>query len=139
MVAHRAAYDECADWLDQLLEYIDGSHRYVESFVAAHMPLAKFVKPQGTFLAWLDLSALADKIGTKQMADEANRKKEASAPSVTPEQALERYLVEHAKVHMNAGSSYGTGGAGHMRMNIGTSRKLLELALTNMAGALRKA
>ena len=139
MVAHRAAYDEGAEWLDQLLEYIDGSFNQVESFIAANMPLAKYVKPQGTYLAWLDLSALSDKIGTKEMAAEANRKKEASAPTVTPEQMLERYLVENAKVHMNAGSSYGTGGAGHMRMNIGTSRKLLGVALNNMAGALRKA
>lgn len=139
LVAHRAAYDEGAEWLDQLLEYVDGSFNYVQSFIAANMPLAKFVKPQGTYLAWLDLRALSDKIGTREMAAEANRKKEAGAPSVTPEQVLERYLVEHAKVHMNAGSSYGTGGEGHMRMNSGTSRKLLELALNNMASAFRNA
>lgn len=139
LVAHRAAYDEGAEWLDQLVAYIDGSFNYVESFIAANMPLVKFVKPQGTYLAWLDMTALADKIGTKEMAAEANRKKEVGAPNVTPEQMLERYLVEHAKVHMNAGSSYGTGGAGHMRMNSGTSRKLLELALNNMASAFRNA
>jgi bifunctional pyridoxal-dependent enzyme with beta-cystathionase and maltose regulon repressor activities len=58
---------------------------------------------------------------------------------VTPETIVERYMVEHAKVHLNAGSSHATGGASRMRMNVGTSRKLLELALTNMAGALRQA
>jgi cystathionine beta-lyase len=41
-------------------------------------------------------------------------------------------------VHLNPGSSYGTGGAGHMRMNIATSRKLVELALNNIAEALRR-
>lgn len=139
MVAHRAAYDESAKWLEQLVEYIDGSFDYVESFIAANMPLVKFVKPQGTYLAWLDVSALVDKIGAKETAAEVNRKKDAAAAPVTPEQIVERYLVEYAKVHMNPGSSYGTGGAGRMRMNIGTSRKLLELALTNMASALKKA
>ena len=51
---------------------------------------------------------------------------------------VDRYFVKHAKVHMNQGASYGYGGAGHMRMNIATSRKLVELALTNLAGALRQ-
>src|SRR5262249_45353244 len=39
--------------------------------------------------------------------------------------------------HMNAGNSHGLGGANHMRMNIATSRKTLELALSNLAGALK--
>ena len=40
-------------------------------------------------------------------------------------------------MHLNQGASYGKGGENHMRMNIGTSRKLVELALTNMANATR--
>jgi cystathionine beta-lyase len=40
-------------------------------------------------------------------------------------------------VHLNAGSSYGTGGQGHARMNIATSRKTLETALNNMSAALK--
>jgi cystathionine beta-lyase len=139
MVAHRAAYDEGADWLDQLLPYIDGNMEYVESFVRANMPLVKVVKPQGTYLAWLDVSGVVDKIGAKQTAAQTNKKKEPGTADVTPETIVERYFVEHAKVQMNAGSSYGAGSAGRMRMNCGTSRKLLELALTNMASALSKA
>ena len=42
-----------------------------------------------------------------------------------------------AKVHMNQGASYGAGGENHMRMNIATSRKTLELALNNLANALK--
>jgi len=45
--------------------------------------------------------------------------------------------VEHDRVHMNPGSDYGRGGQGRMRMNIGTSRKTLELALSNMAKATK--
>lgn len=139
MVAHRAAYEEGAEWLDQLLPYIDGNLDYVETFVRANMPLVSVVKPQGTYLAWLDVSKVADKIGAKEMAAQANKKKAPGAADVSPETIVERYFVEHAKVHMNAGSSYGTGSAGRMRMNCGTSRKLLQLALTNMASALNKA
>ena len=51
---------------------------------------------------------------------------------------LERWFVEKAKVHLNPGSSYGTGGAAHMRMNLGTSRKLIAKALDNMSAALAK-
>ena len=58
-------------------------------------------------------------------------------PALTPEQMVERYFVKAAKVHMNQGASYGTGGANHMRMNVATSRKLVELALTNLAAALK--
>ncbi len=50
---------------------------------------------------------------------------------------VERHFVKTAKVHMNQGASYGVGGENHMRMNIATSRKTLELALNNLASALK--
>jgi cystathionine beta-lyase len=134
MVANRAALTEGEDWLDQVVTYIDGNHDFVESFVRANTPLLKCVKPQGTYLCWLDVSGVIDKIGAKQKAVEASR---TSEKPVTPETIVERWFVQNAKVHMNAGSSYGYGGAGHMRMNIATSRKTLELALTNLASALK--
>jgi len=52
---------------------------------------------------------------------------------------LERWLIKHAKVQLNQGASYGRGGENHMRMNIGTSRRTLEKALTNIANALKPA
>jgi cysteine-S-conjugate beta-lyase len=96
----------------------------------------KYVKPQGTYLAWLDVAAVAEQIAAQQQAAEANRKKTASAPVVSPEKIVEQFFVKQARVHLNAGTSYGKGGENHMRMNVATSRKLLELALTNMAAAL---
>jgi cystathionine beta-lyase len=47
--------------------------------------------------------------------------------------------VKNARVHLNQGASYGVGGSGHMRMNIGTSRKTLEKALASLAEALHRA
>jgi cystathionine beta-lyase len=136
MVANRAALAEGDDWLDQVVAYIDGNHDFVASFVKERIPLIKFVKPQGTYLAWLDVSEVIDKIGAKQHA--AQTSKESSMPA-TPETIVQRYFVKNAKVHMSAGSAYGYGGAGHMRMNIATSRKTLELALTSLASALKTA
>ena len=137
LIASQAAVTGGEDWLNQCVEYIDGNHDFVAKFVAANLPMVKYSKPQGTYLAWLDVSAVADKINAKALAAEHNRTKPANAPTLTPEQMIERYFVKHAKVHMNQGASYGTGGANHMRMNIATSRKLVELALTNLATALK--
>jgi cystathionine beta-lyase len=135
MLANRAALTEGEDWLDQCVAYIDGNHDFVSKFVAANIPSLKVAKPQGTYLAWLDVSQVVDRIDAARLAAEANR----ADPSVkaTPETMVERFFVKNAKVQMNAGSNYGFGGAGRMRMNVATSRKLVELALTNLARALK--
>jgi cystathionine beta-lyase len=51
---------------------------------------------------------------------------------------LQEWLVENSGVYLNPGSNYGTGGAGHMRMNLGSSRIVIGEALDSMAAALRK-
>jgi cysteine-S-conjugate beta-lyase len=138
MVANKAAYTpEGEDWLNQCVAYIDANHDFVKSYVDANIPMIKVMKPEGTYLCWLDVTAVAEKIGAKRLAEEANRTKAAGAADVTPETMVERFFVKHAKVHLNQGASYGFGGANHMRMNIATSRKLVELALNNIAQALR--
>ena len=125
IVAAEAAYNECEDWLDQLIGYIDGTHDLVDAFVQANLPHVESSKPEGTYLAWLDVSKALERV---------------ELPPTTEESSLEvdfqRYLVEHAHVHINPGSSYGLGGAGRMRMNIATSRQLVQRALRNIAAAL---
>jgi cystathionine beta-lyase len=137
MVATLAAYTEGEDWLDQAIEYIDGTMDMAERAIAANMPLVKFVKPQGTYLAWLDVSQAMARIGAKDIADARNRAKAAGEAVVTPETVFEEWLVKNAKVHLNAGHTYGLGGEGHMRMNLATSRQIVTLALDNIAEALR--
>lgn len=132
--ANRAALTEGEEWLDQVVAYIDGTHKLVEGFVRDKLPLVKYTRAEGTYLAWLDVSEVIERVGARRAAEEASR---TSATPVTPEMIMEQWFVDHAGVHLNAGSSYGTGGAGHMRMNIATSRKLVELALNNIAEALR--
>ncbi len=138
LVATEAAYNEGAPWLDQLLPYIDGNHELVESYMKANMPLVSYTRAQGTYLAWIDVSQVVDRIGAKATAAEETSRQDASMREVTAEMVVERWFVENAKVQLNSGTSYGTGGAGHMRMNLGTSRQLIQLALDNMATALQK-
>ena len=128
VVAAEAAYNEGEDWLDQLLEYIDGTLDFAASYVREKVPGVETVKPEGTYLAWLDVRAAMEAAGLPS-ADEAGG-------DATPEEEFQRWLVDHAHVHLNPGSSYGLGGAGRMRMNLATSRRLVERALDNVARAL---
>ena len=139
IVANMGAYTpEGEEWLTQAGEYVDGNTSFATDYINSKLPGVKTHKPQGTYLMWLDFSEYAEKIGTKAMAADYNRTKAADAPTLSPEQMLERHLVKVAKVHLNSGQSYGKGSDNHMRMNVGTSRKTLELALNNLAGALNK-
>ena len=135
MIANRAALTEGEEWLDQVVSYLDSNHDFVVSFVKDNIPLVKCVKAQGTYLTWLDVTGVIDKIGAKQQA--ASETTKPGEKPETPETIVQRYFVKSAKVHMAPGSNYGHGGAGHMRMNVATSRKTLELALSNLATALK--
>ena len=130
MIATVAAYTRGEDWLQQVLSYLNDNHDYAESFIRANMPLVSYTKAQGTYLAWLDVTRVIEKIGAKERAAKDGK-------GATPETMVTRFFVDNAKVQINAGSAYGRAGAGHMRMNLATSRQTLELALTSMATALK--
>ena len=138
VVANQAAYTDGGAWLDQLLEYLDGNHDFAMDFIDNRMPMIKAYKPEGTYLSWLDVTEVAERIGAARLAAEANRTKAPGDADLTPEQMVERFFVREARIQLNQGASYGVGGANHMRMNLGTSRQLVELGLTNMANAVRK-
>jgi cystathionine beta-lyase len=141
MIASKAAYEGGEEWLRQANVYVDGNHDFVHSYVAANIPMIKLdQKAQGTYLMWIDVSQVAEKIGAKQMAAEANKNRAPGAMGnpVTAEQMVQKWFEKNAGVQLNAGSSYGQVGANHMRMNIGTSRRTLEKALASMAAALKR-
>jgi cystathionine beta-lyase len=133
LVANHAGMTEGEPWLDQCRAYIDGNHDLVESYVQDRIPLMKYKKAQGTYLAWLDVSQVVDKIHAKEIAA---KESVSSVNPVSPELVVQRWLAENARVYLNPGSTFGTGGAGHMRMNIATPRRMLEHALDNIAAAL---
>lgn len=138
LVANYAAVTEGDEWLRQANAYVDATHDFVVNYVNDKIaPMIKVHRAEGTYLTWLDVTGVAEKINSKKLAADYNRTKPAGAAALTPEQMMERYFVKTAKVHLNQGASYGKGGEHHMRMNIGTSRKLVEKALNNLAAACR--
>ncbi|HYB96314.1 MAG TPA: aminotransferase class I/II-fold pyridoxal phosphate-dependent enzyme [Vicinamibacterales bacterium] len=139
ILANHAAMVDGEEWLRQANEYVSDTHDFVVNFIGDKIPMIKVHRAEGTYLTWLDVTAVAEKINSKKLAADYNRSKPANMPALTPEQMVERFFVKTAKVHLNQGASYGKGGENHMRMNIGTSRKLVELALNNISAACRNA
>jgi cystathionine beta-lyase len=137
ILANYAAVTESDEWLRQANVYVSDTHDMVVNYIHDKIPMLKVHRAEGTYLTWLDVTAVAEKINSKKLADDYNRTKPAGAAAQTPEQMVERFFVKTAKVSLNQGASYGKGGQNHMRMNIGTSRKLVEVALNNLAAACR--
>ena len=109
------AYNECDYYADQLLEYLEGNLAYLKKFMAERVPLIKVGDPQATYLIWLNCKAL----------------------NMEPK-ALHKFFLEEAKVAMNEGSTFRTGGAGFMRMNIACPRSRLVEALNRIEAAVNK-
>lgn len=113
--ACKAAYTYGENWLEQLLVYIKGNADYVQAFLSEHLPEIAMMPLDGTYLAWLDFSGL----GLSQST-------------------LNTFLLQEAKIWLNDGELFGTGGTGHMRLNIGCPRGVLEKAMGQLKEAVRK-
>jgi cystathionine beta-lyase len=154
MYASKAAHEGGEPWLNQCVDYIDGNHAFANAYIKANIPMIKVGDmPEGTYVTWLDVTAVVDKIGARKMADDANQQAHDAAMkagtdysgrqsleavrTLTPEDMVQKWLAKNAFVYLNDGSSYGLGGANHMRMNLATSRKTLKAALDSMAGVLK--
>lgn len=112
IAAFEAAYNGGDQWLDALLQYLDANKNFVQDFLARHLPQIKLIEPEGTYLLWLDCSAL----------------------KLTDEQ-LKKFFIERCKVGLNPGIVFGDEGKGFMRMNIGTRRSEIEKALISIKDA----
>src|SRR5581483_5212798 len=128
MIASKSAYAGGEEWLNQCVDYIDGNHDFATKYIAANIPMIKtYKKAQGTYLMWIDLTEVANRIDAKGMANQQSK----GGKMVTPEEVTVKWLAKNAKVALNGGNTYGLGGANHARMNIATSRKTLEAALSS--------
>lgn len=125
VIAHAEAFRSGADWLDATLSGLDANRKLLGELVAEQLPSVKYPWPQGTYLAWLDCRALGideeESDGLAVVAD-------LSGPA--------RWFLEHARVALSSGHVFGTGGAGHVRLNFATSRAILTEALSRMGRAL---
>jgi cystathionine beta-lyase len=112
VIAHRAAYLEGGAWLDALLVGLADNRRLLATLLAEQLPEVGYRVPEGTFLAWLDFSALG----------------------LGPDPAA--VLRERARVALHPGPGFGHGGNGHARLNFGTSPAIVREAVRRIAAAL---
>jgi cystathionine beta-lyase len=144
MIAAQSAYSGGEDWLNQCVDYIDGNHDFANQYIKTKLPMIKVgPKPEATYLTWLDVTAIADKIGAQKLADAENKKPQpisflTGKPTVVqPDDMVVHWLAKNAYVALVPGNDFGRGGVNHVRMNLATSRKTLTAALDSIAGALK--
>lgn len=112
-LAQTAAYTGGGEWLDDLLAGLDGNRQLLGALLAEHLPDVGYTWPQATYLAWLDMGAY-DLDGEDPSA----------------------FLHREARVMLNSGPTFGTDGAGHVRINFATSPAILTEAIERISGAL---
>lgn len=101
-----AAYNECGDWLDQLNAYIHTNYLHMKEFCDSRLPQFPIAKLEGTYLVWMNCRSLG-----------------------VPSERLGEQLRSKAKLWLNAGTMYGSGGEGFMRWNIACPRQTLDEGL----------
>lgn len=107
---------ENIEWLSQMLSYVQDNIDFTYRFVEEHLPDVTFVKPEGTYLVWLDFSGTG-------LSDAA---------------IMEKVILGTGVICV-PGSWFGPGGKGHIRFNTACPRSMVEDALKRFEAALKQA
>ena len=113
MVASQAAYTYGEEWLRQLLDYVKGNIDYVEKYISENIPLVKMIRPEATYMVWLDFRELG------MNKDE-----------------LKQFIIHKARLGLNDGPVFGPGGEGFQRMNLACPRKYVNEAMVRLENAV---
>ena len=113
-IATEAAFTQCGEWRRQMLAYVKGNVDFVCDFLREKVPGIVPVRPQASFLIWLDCTQLG-----------------------LDHDALIDLFVNRAHLAFNDGVAFGPGGEGHMRMNVGASRALVAEAMQRLEQAVK--
>lgn len=113
-IVTEAAYNHGDNWLDEMREYIEGNIAAVEKFCENRLPGIRAIRPQASFLVWLDCRGLG----------------------LTHDELISLF-VDKAHLALNDGAVFGEEGSGFMRLNVGTSRNFLLRSLEELAKALQ--
>ncbi len=108
-----AGWREGGPWLDALMAHVDANRAFVEGFLAERLPAARLVRPEATYLLWVDFRGLG-----------------------LPPEEISRRVTTRARVRLEDGSAFGPGGAGFFRVNAACPRAMLEEAFARIATAL---
>ena len=109
----RAAFETGREWLDSTMRILDRNRHLLAELLAEHLPQTRYVLPQASYLAWVDCSALG----------------------LGPDPA--KAFLDRGRVALSQGPSFGTGGDGFARLNLATTRALLEETVRRMSRALK--
>jgi len=115
MVASEAAYSHGKEWLGQMLDYVKGNLDYMESYIKENIPQIKMMRPEATYLVWLDFSGLG-----------------------LSDADLKAFVLQKAKLGLNDGPVFGPGGKGFQRMNIACPRAIVEEAMSRLEKAINE-
>ncbi|MDA5132933.1 MalY/PatB family protein [Psychrobacter sp. ANT_H3] len=107
----RSAYEEGDEWLEQALTYIEANIELTITFLEEHLPDIKIMRPEASYLIWLDCSAYAQ--DNQKLYDK----------------------LREAKVELNAGVKYGAEGHLKMRLNVACPEALLREGLNRVSAA----
>ncbi len=114
IVALKAAYNGCDQWLDDLCAYVWDNYLWLRSFIKAELPMVTLCRMEGTYLAWLDIRTLG----------------------ISSDEATDRLLHE-GKVFVSSGTIYGQrAGEGYLRINLACPRQTLEEGMRRIAKVL---
>lgn len=113
MVAQEAAYSKGEPWLEELLTYLRGNYDVLKHFLSERIPSIKVFPLEGTYLPWLDCRELG--LDDNQLHD---------------------LFLKDAKLWLDDGTMFGTGGSGFMRLNIACPRSVLVRALEQLEKAV---
>ncbi len=107
-----AAYEQCEDWLEELLTVLDDNFEYMHAFLQEHLPRVRFTPSEGTYLAWLDFNAYG-----------------------IPESELLKICAEEAHLILEGGSMFGPQAQCFIRMNVACPKSVLTDALQRLQKA----
>lgn len=112
MYAAKAAYEHGDAWLQAQLAYLQANRDLIDEALQTDLKPIKWAKPEATFLAWLDCRDLG------------------------VERSMQEFFLDRAKVGFNDGPEFGEVGQGFVRLNFGTTRANIQLAIEKMKAAI---
>jgi len=119
-----ACYSDRGDeWRHQMLDYVQGNIDYLTDALASFTDLVRPVRPQASFLVFMDCTRLMECLAAGKPAQEA-------------QDALTRFFADRCGICMNPGLMFGPGGLGFMRLNVGCPRREVEAAVSGIRRGL---
>jgi bifunctional pyridoxal-dependent enzyme with beta-cystathionase and maltose regulon repressor activities len=112
LLATETAYTLCEGWLDALLEYIHNNFGLLKKYIVENLDLIKVTDLEGTYLSWLDFKGYG-----------------------LSDSAIDEILIKKAKVWLDNGPQFGSGGEGFQRINLACTQKTLVKALERIKRA----